>query len=143
MIAIVVIALLLFGPKKLPELGRLLGRGLREFRRAKAELQSTFETHLHELEREVREQENSTAVTKTEYSSSTSPYMFDDLPYRGSYGSGGSEPIAELPGPHEPPIDAAPAVAELPAPETVARSNGSRAIEPSPPAPETEPSRLT
>jgi sec-independent protein translocase protein TatA len=34
MLAIFVIALLLFGPKKLPELGRTLGKAISEFRRA-------------------------------------------------------------------------------------------------------------
>ena len=54
MMAIAVLALLLFGPKKLPELGRMLAKGLTEFRRAKNELKVTFETHMRELEREVQ-----------------------------------------------------------------------------------------
>jgi sec-independent protein translocase protein TatA len=53
MIAIFLIALILFGPKKLPELGRTLGKALSEFRRAKNELKATLETHLGELEREA------------------------------------------------------------------------------------------
>jgi sec-independent protein translocase protein TatA len=52
MIAIFVIALLLFGPKKLPELGRTLGKAITEFRRASSELKATFESHLSELDRE-------------------------------------------------------------------------------------------
>ena len=44
MIALFVVALLLFGPKKLPELGRTLGKALTEFRRAKNELKTTFES---------------------------------------------------------------------------------------------------
>lgn len=43
LIAIFVLALLLFGPRKLPELGRALGRSFAEFRRATTELKSTFE----------------------------------------------------------------------------------------------------
>jgi sec-independent protein translocase protein TatA len=54
MIGIFLIALLLFGPKKLPELGRMMGKGLREFRRMKNEMKTTFETHMQELEREAR-----------------------------------------------------------------------------------------
>jgi TatA/E family protein of Tat protein translocase len=54
MMLIVVLALLLFGPKKLPELARLLGKGMTEFRRAKNELKSTFDTHMRELEREAQ-----------------------------------------------------------------------------------------
>ena len=52
MIAIFVIALLLFGPKKLPELGRTLGKAITEFRRASNELKATFESHLSELDKE-------------------------------------------------------------------------------------------
>ena len=43
LVAIFVLALLLFGPKKLPELGRALGKSFAEFRRATTELKSTFE----------------------------------------------------------------------------------------------------
>src|ERR1700704_3871149 len=43
---IFVIALLVFGPKNLPQLGRSLGRAMREFRRASDEFRSTVETNL-------------------------------------------------------------------------------------------------
>jgi TatA/E family protein of Tat protein translocase len=52
-IFIVLLALLLFGPKKLPELGRLIGRALTEYRRATSELKSTFEREMRNLERET------------------------------------------------------------------------------------------
>jgi len=47
MLVVGVIALLVFGPSKLPELGRMVGRALREFRRASDEFRSTVETNLH------------------------------------------------------------------------------------------------
>lgn len=47
MLLIGVIALLVFGPAKLPELGRMVGRAMREFRRASDEFRSTVETNLH------------------------------------------------------------------------------------------------
>jgi TatA/E family protein of Tat protein translocase len=47
MIVIGVLALLVFGPSKLPELGRMVGRALREFRRASDEFRSTVETNLN------------------------------------------------------------------------------------------------
>src|SRR3990167_4880811 len=47
MLLVGVIALLVFGPSKLPELGRMLGRAMREFRRASDEFRSTVETNLH------------------------------------------------------------------------------------------------
>jgi TatA/E family protein of Tat protein translocase len=42
-IVIFVIALIIFGPKKLPELGKSLGKGLAEFKRASEELKQTWE----------------------------------------------------------------------------------------------------
>jgi Tat protein translocase TatB subunit len=47
MLLIGIVALLVFGPSKLPELGRMVGRFLREFRRASDEFRSTVETNLH------------------------------------------------------------------------------------------------
>ena len=52
MIVIFVIALVLFGPKKLPELGRTIGKAITEFRRASNDLKATFEREMQTLERE-------------------------------------------------------------------------------------------
>lgn len=43
LILIFVVALIIFGPRKLPELGRSLGRSLGEFRRASNELRNSLE----------------------------------------------------------------------------------------------------
>jgi sec-independent protein translocase protein TatA len=43
LVVIFVIALLIFGPRKLPELGKSLGRSINEFKRASNELRSTLE----------------------------------------------------------------------------------------------------
>jgi sec-independent protein translocase protein TatA len=40
-ILIVAVALIIFGPAKLPELGRSIGNGLKEFRRATRELKDS------------------------------------------------------------------------------------------------------
>jgi sec-independent protein translocase protein TatA len=50
LILIFLVALLIFGPRKLPELGRMVGRGLGEFRRAANDLRVSLET---EVEREA------------------------------------------------------------------------------------------
>lgn len=52
-IFILVLALLLFGPRRLPELGRTIGRGLAEFRRASNELRATIEDEVKALERDA------------------------------------------------------------------------------------------
>src|SRR6186713_1194752 len=43
---IMVIALIIFGPRKLPELGRSLGKSIGEFRKASNELKSTLEEEI-------------------------------------------------------------------------------------------------
>lgn len=53
LIVIFVVALIIFGPEKLPELARNLGKVMAEFRRATGDLQSTFESHLRDIEREA------------------------------------------------------------------------------------------
>lgn len=54
MAIIMIVALIIFGPRKLPELGRSLGKSLGEFRRASNELKSTLEEEIR-IE-EVKEQ---------------------------------------------------------------------------------------
>jgi sec-independent protein translocase protein TatB len=53
LIIIFLVALVVFGPEKLPELARTLGKVMGEFRRATGDLRSTFEDHLRDLEREA------------------------------------------------------------------------------------------
>lgn len=45
-IVILLVALLVFGPRKLPEVGRTVGKSLREFRRATSNLKAEFEQDL-------------------------------------------------------------------------------------------------
>ena len=58
LIIIFVIALIIFGPRKLPELGRSLGKSLAEFKRASNELKST-------LEEEIRLEEQRTSLEES------------------------------------------------------------------------------
>ncbi len=52
LIIIFVVALIVFGPRKLPELGKSLGKGLAEFRKASNELRSTIEEEVRNIEEE-------------------------------------------------------------------------------------------
>ena len=89
MVIIFIIALVLFGPKKLPELGRTLGKAITEFRRASNELKATFEREMQSLERENESLKEATRsyISDTNYSSYESGY--DSSPY--DYGAYGSE----------------------------------------------------
>ena len=67
MLIILVLALIIFGPRKLPELGRSLGKSLAEFKRASNELKST-------LEEEIRlEEQRSKVETTSKPAETTSP----------------------------------------------------------------------
>ena len=66
LIVIFLIALVIFGPRKLPELGRSLGKGIAEFKRASNELQST-------LEEEIRLEERADAAKTQASQSVTAP----------------------------------------------------------------------
>ena len=84
MIFIFVLALLIFGPKKLPELGKTLGKAMTEFRRASNELKTTFDREMSNLERE-------TESTRRELSSSLNydTYNYESSSYDPDhYGSG-------------------------------------------------------
>ncbi len=58
LLVIFVIALVVFGPRRLPELGRSLGRTINEFKKASSELQATLE---REVEQDAQRQKDSAA----------------------------------------------------------------------------------
>jgi len=76
MVFIFLLALVLFGPKKLPELGRMLGKAITEFRRAQSELKATFNREMQNLE---RENESLKEIT--------SGYRYDNYNYNYDYSS--------------------------------------------------------
>jgi sec-independent protein translocase protein TatB len=55
LILIFIVALIVFGPEKLPELARNLGKVMADFRRVTGDLRSTLDDQLRELEREANE----------------------------------------------------------------------------------------
>jgi len=57
LIIIFTIALIIFGPRKLPELGKSLGKSLAEFKRASNELKSTLDEEIRTEERRSAERQ--------------------------------------------------------------------------------------
>ena len=70
LIIILVIALIIFGPRKLPELGKSLGRSLNEFKKASNDLQNT-------LEQEIKIEEQKDQVAKDKEEEKTASAAFD------------------------------------------------------------------
>ena len=94
MVFIFVLALLLFGPKKLPELGRTLGKAMTEFRRASTELKATFDREMKNLEQETEPIKQ----VASEYHYDTYNYDYSSgTPYDHSYGGGEYDSTASHP----------------------------------------------
>lgn len=79
---ILIVGLIVFGPKNLPELGKTLGKGLREFRKAQAALSATLEESVNDpvkksLDKDkpptVAEKSDSVQVTKNEVGADSVP----------------------------------------------------------------------
>jgi TatA/E family protein of Tat protein translocase len=77
LIVIFVVALLVFGPKKLPELGKALGRGLAEFKRATEEIKSEISSEVHEIEKQTAVLKDQAVDLKTQAADlMRAPYSF-------------------------------------------------------------------
>jgi len=55
LIIILIVALIVFGPKKLPDLAKSLGRGMAEFKKATDEFKSTIEPDISSIENEIKD----------------------------------------------------------------------------------------
>src|SRR5262249_30032261 len=75
-LVIMVLALIIFGPDKLPDLGRRLGRAMREFRRASDEFRSTVEQNL-QLHMDL---ENSSTTPSSSAPATAAPAAADGAP---------------------------------------------------------------
>ncbi len=106
LIVLFVVALVIFGPQKLPELARMLGKATAEFRKMTGDFRYALEEEVRELERQTRIREAETASAAAQPQASPVEMA----------------PIAQAPVEPEgtvpralPPVDAsAPIVAELP-----------------------------
>ena len=65
LVVLFVVALMVFGPEKLPELARMLGKATAEFRKMTSDFRYALEDEVRELERQTRiKQEESAAATQ-------------------------------------------------------------------------------
>lgn len=88
-IAIFVLVLLLFGPKKLPEVGKNIAKAIGEFRRASSELKDTWHREMATLEKEtadIKKEAESFSQVTSDFSSDTSSYNYDSSYDYGAYG---------------------------------------------------------
>ena len=77
---ILVIALIVFGPRKLPDLGKSLGKAMGQFRRASEDFKRTWE-------QEVEVEKTKTAISApTDSSSVGSDHSYHDDTYHSDYG---------------------------------------------------------
>ena len=76
LIVILVVALLIFGPRKLPQIGRTLGKGLAELRRASTDLKST-------LDREIRLEDRSSKDARPRPAAGDEERLMDTLTEAG------------------------------------------------------------
>ncbi len=85
LIIIFVIALVIFGPRKLPELGRSLGKSLAEFKKASNELRNTLEEEIRieeQKETAAKYEEQKEAASKSSATTSTGASAQESEPVR-------------------------------------------------------------
>ncbi|HEX4950207.1 MAG TPA: twin-arginine translocase TatA/TatE family subunit [Blastocatellia bacterium] len=81
---ILVIALIVFGPRKLPELGKSLGKAMGQFRRASEDFKRTWEQEVEIEKTRASITESSVSSSSDSYHSSYDSSSYD--PYNSDYG---------------------------------------------------------
>ena len=90
-IVIFVLALLIFGPKKLPELGKTIGKAMTEFRRASSELKATWDREMTVLEREQESLKEQTRKIEGEVSNAYHDDGYGSYDYDSGYNYGSGD----------------------------------------------------
>lgn len=88
LVVILVVALIIFGPKKLPELAKALGRGMSEFKKASEEIKESLNMNeeLREVKRDLDESVQGldkpleAAVNETQGEEAPGPKLSDEMP---------------------------------------------------------------
>ncbi len=73
MIVVFIVVLVVFGPQKLPELARGLGKLMAEFRKASADFKGAFEEEMREMERQTLQAERKKAAETAAASAAAPP----------------------------------------------------------------------
>ncbi|HKW61640.1 MAG TPA: twin-arginine translocase TatA/TatE family subunit [Candidatus Acidoferrum sp.] len=115
MIVVFVVVLVVFGPKKLPELARGLGKLMAEFRKASTDFKSAFEEEMRDLERQALLAERKKAAEAVAASTAAEPGQPAAAPISSSTETPGNESSADTPASEGPVI--------APVAESVARGS--------------------
>src|SRR5882762_5284421 len=86
LIVIFVIALIIFGPRKLPEIGKSLGKSLAEFKKASNELRNT-------LEEEIRIEEQRSTIEASKATAQASPQAPTPAPHATDPHASAADPV--------------------------------------------------
>ena len=127
-IVLFILALLIFGPKKLPELGKTFGKGMAEFKRASNELKTTFQHEMDNIENETKDVKSLASDVRQDID--TSYYDDNEDDYYSDYDYGGAATKPSSTGSAEPPSQDGTGEAAASAQEH-SSSNGSSATSPS------------
>jgi len=92
MIVVFVVVLVVFGPQKLPELARGLGKLMAEFRKASTDFKSAFEEEMREMERQTLQAERKKAA---EAAAASAVAAENSLPPAAPETSGAESPSIE------------------------------------------------
>jgi len=118
LLVILVVALIVLGPKRLPEVARTLGKGLAEFRKATADITGELRGAQDMIEREAREAERASRQRAAAQAAAAPPAgapVAQGAPAAPAAASGRAAPPAAAPAAAGPAADeAAPAAAEPP-----------------------------
>ena len=119
LVPIFIVALLVFGPKKLPEIGKSIGKGLAEFKRASDDLKRTIEQeieqgktevsavkdHVAGIERSLRDTPTASAGATADQPAPASAEATADKPAQADKPSPGGLPLESVQPPDSRPIE--------------------------------------
>jgi len=66
LLVILVVALIVIGPSKLPDIMRTIGKGMAEFRRVSTDVKSTLDAEVRKADDEIRKREDDDAKKREE-----------------------------------------------------------------------------